>query len=240
MKRQFARIGNVVTALARDTQGLALIELAYGLPILLGVGFGGMEIANLAVTRMRVSQIAMGIADNATRAGDAQGMALKKVFESDIYDTFEGARIQGSSIQFKERARVVLSSLQQNSAGGQWIAWQRCYGNKPGGSSFGVAGAGKSGTALTGMGPAGSEIQAPPSGAVMYVEVTYSYKALVEPFAKGLQYFGLNVDSQDIKYRAAYIVRDARQLGVSTIPNTTTAEDFGLFQNTPAVPRLTC
>lgn len=227
-------------ALRRDTAGLALIEFAYGLPVLLGIGLGGIEIANLAVTRMRVSQLGMMVADNAARVGENNGLALKKVYESDMLDTFEAARIQGTPIDFVNRGRIIISSLQQNSAGGQWIAWQRCYGNKAWPSSYGTAGNGKTGTAFAGMGPAGQQVQAPASTAVMYVEVAYDYDAIVEPFAQGLQYFGMRVDNQVLTYKAAFIVRDPRQLGVSSVASTTTAEDFGLFQNTPAVTRRTC
>ena len=227
-------------ALLKSTSGVALIEFGYSAPLLLGIGFGGIEICNLQVTRMRVSQLGMAVADNAARVGENNGLALKKVYESDILDTFEAARIQGAPIDFTNRGRIIVSSLQQNAAGGQWIAWQRCYGNKTWPSSYGVAGNGKTGTSFAGMGPAGEQITAPASNAVMFVEVAYDYKAIVEPFAKGLQYFGLRVDNQTIKYKAAFIVRDPRQLGVSTVANTTTAEDFGLFQNTPAVTRKTC
>jgi hypothetical protein len=107
-------------------------------------------------------------------------------------------------------------------------------------SSYGVAGNGQTGTAFAGMGPAGAEIQAPASNAVIFVEIAYNYNAIVEPFAAGLQYFGLRVDNQVLTYKGAFIVRDPRQLGVSTDPSTTATEDYGLFQNTPAVTRNTC
>jgi Flp pilus assembly protein TadG len=233
-------VKGLLRALRADTAGLALIEFAYGLPILLGIGLGGVEIANLAVTRMRVSQIGMMVADNAARVGENNGIALKKVYESDINDIFEAARIQGTPIDFANRGRVIVSSLQQNASGGQWIAWQRCYGAKSWNSSYGVAGNGKTGTSFAGMGPAGAQIQAPPSNAVAFVEIAYDYDAIVEPFAQGLQYFGLRVDNQVLTYKAAFIVRDPRQLGTSTVAATTATEDFGLFQNTPAVTRRTC
>ncbi len=226
--------------LGRDTSGLALIELAYGMPLLLGIGFAGVEIANLSVVRMRVSQIGMAVGDNAARVGDAQGLALKKVYESDVYDIFEGARLQGRGIQFQQRARVIVSSLQQNASGGQWIAWQRCWGNKSWASTYGVAGNGKTGTSFPGMGPSTARVQATPSNAVMFVEVAYDYRAIVEPFAKLLKYYGVLTENSVITYRSAFIVRDPRQLGVSTVPAATATEDFGLFQNAAPLPRLTC
>lgn len=235
-----SRIRTFLGKLRRDQRGLAFIEFAYSLPVVLGIGLGGIEVANLAVTRMRISQIGMAVADNAARSGTSNGLALAKMYESDVADVFEAARIQGTPINFKQRGRVVLSSLQPNAAGGQWIAWQRCYGDKGFTSSYGVAGQGKTGTTFPGMGPASARVTAPPLNAVMFVEVAYDYRAIVEPFAKGLQYFGLNVDNQVLTYRGAFVVREPRQLGDSTNAATTAAEDFGLFQNNPALARQTC
>jgi Flp pilus assembly protein TadG len=226
-------------ALRRDAAGLALIEFAYGLPILMALGLGGIEIANFSITRMRLSQLGMAVADNAARVGASNGLALKRIFESDIADIFEGARVQGAPIRFQQRGRVILSSLQQNSLGSQWIAWQRCFGNKSYTSTFGTAGNGRTNTSFTGMGPTGNRIAAPENTGVMFVEIAYDYQAIVEPFAQGLRYFGMSVDNQVLTYRAAYIVRDPRQLGVSTASSTAT-EDYGLFQNAPALTRQTC
>jgi hypothetical protein len=241
MTRQLKRSTTLLRRIARDTGGMAFIEFAYALPIFLGVGFAGVEITNLAIARMRISQLGMAVGDNAARVGVTQpGVALKRVFESDVYDIFEGARLQGAPLLFRDRGRVILSSLQQNTAGGQWIAWQRCYGNKSWGSSYGTAGTGKTGTGFTGMGPAGQQIQAAPSNAVMFVEIAYDYKPVVQPFAQAFKYFGLNVSNQLITYKSAFIVRDSRQLGDSNQPAATAANDFGLLQNTPALTRLTC
>jgi hypothetical protein len=182
----------------------------------------------------------MMVADNMARVGTSNGLALKKVYESDVADVFEAARIQGATFDFANRGRVIISTLQQNTAGGQWIAWQRCYGSKTWPSSYGVAGDGKTGTSFAGMGPTASKITATPSNAVIFVEIAYDYQAIVQPFAQGLQYFGLNVNNQTVTYKSAYIVRDPRQLGTSTVSATTATEDFGLFQNAPAVTRKVC
>ena len=117
---------------------------------------------------------------------------------------------------------------------------QRCFGNETWTSTYGTAGTGKTGTTFTGMGPAGTQIQAPANKQVMFVELAYDYDPVVEPFAQGLQYFGLRVDNQVLTYKQAFIVRDPRTPGNSTITARTAAEDFGLFQNTPAVTRRDC
>ena len=54
--------------LARDRSGLAMIEMAYAAPFLMLLGLGGVEVANYAIIHMRVSQLAVSLADNASRA----------------------------------------------------------------------------------------------------------------------------------------------------------------------------
>jgi hypothetical protein len=227
-------------AFTADKSGVALIEFAYSLPVFLGFAFCALEVANLTTARMRVSQIAMTLADNAARIGVNSGLSQKQVFESDIYDSFEAVRQQAGSLDLYGRGRIVLSSLQRNAGGGQWIAWQRCIGSKTFSSSYGAAGTGRTVNTYAGMGPTGREIQAPAGGAVMFVEIAYDYRALIEPVARGMSYFGLNTNNQTIIYRAAYIVRDPRVLGDSAVNAATTAEDHGLFQDSPALTRLTC
>lgn len=235
------RVRTLIRALRRDAAGMALIEFAYGLPVLLALGLGGMEIANLAIIRMRLSQIGMMVADNMARVGEDNGTSQKRLFESNINDVFEAARIQGAPVDLVNRGRVIVSSLQQNASGGQWIAWQRCYGAKTNyTSAYGGAGTGRTVTTFAGMGPAGGEIAAPPSNIVMFVEVAYEYKAIVEPFAQGLQYFGLRVNNQVIRYKSAFIVRNPRTRGDSTIAARTATMDYGLEQNSPAVTRNDC
>lgn len=235
-----ARLGQSFKTFAANKSGVALIEFAYSLPVLLGFGFGALEVANLTTARMRVSQITMALADNAARIGVNTGGSQKQVFENDIYDTFEAARQQAGTLNLYGRGRIVLSSLQRNTAGGQWIAWQRCIGSKSFTPSYGAAGTGRTVTTYAGMGPTGSEIQAPAGGVVMFVEIAYDYRALIEPIAQGMTYFGMNTNNQTLLYRAAFIVRDPRVLGDSSVNAATTTEDHGLFQNTPALTRLTC
>ncbi|MCE3544244.1 pilus assembly protein, partial [Escherichia coli] len=53
--------------LRSDTRGLALVEFAYALPLLLTLGVGGLETAHFMQASLRLSQIAMTVADNAGR-----------------------------------------------------------------------------------------------------------------------------------------------------------------------------
>jgi hypothetical protein len=190
--------------LARDRRGLAMMEFALCLPILLLLCTLGIEYVNYIVTKKRISEIAAQIADNASRMGDATILNNKPVSEAEINDLFVGATLQaGDHLALQSRSRIILSSLERNGSGGQWIHWQRCFGAKSYSSSYGVQGDGATGTSFAGMGPAGSRITASVGTAVMFVEVAHSYKPVIAllPLSMG-----------DIVEIATFNVRDTRDL----------------------------
>lgn len=189
--------------LARDRSGVAMIEFAYTAPLLLGLGMLGTETAFFVVTHMQVSQVAMQVADSMSRVGETDVLTSRRVFDTDINESLVGAEKLGESIGIFERGRVVVSSLQQNAAGGQWIAWQRCRGAKVHDSTFGEEGDGISGTGFPGMGETGREITAAPGTAVMFVEVSYDFESLT-PFDI--------FEGSEINYTAAFNIRDSRDL----------------------------
>jgi hypothetical protein len=189
--------------LKHDVSGLAMVEFAFAAPLVLGMGMLGTDTAFLVITHLQVSQIAMQVADNASRVGDEGTLAAKRVYERDIIDTFLGAEKLGQNISIYQQGRVILSSLQQNAEGGQWIAWQRCRGAKNYNSSFGVQGAGATGTSFPGMGVPGRYITASTGTAVMFVEVAYDFRSITP----------MNLfNNQQIVYTAAFNVRDNRDL----------------------------
>ncbi len=198
-----AKAGRFTRTLSGDTSGLAMIEFAFCAPLLLGMGMLGTDTAYLVITHMQVSQIAMQVADNASRVGEQDVLTSRKVFERDIAETLIGAEKLGENIDIFEQGRVIISSLQRNAQGGQWIAWQRCRGAVQHNSSFGVEGNGATGTSFPGMGVPGRYITASQGTAVMFVEVVYNFESITPLTA---------FEGQRITYTAAYNVRDNRDL----------------------------
>lgn len=187
--------------LLRNRSGVAMTEFALAAPFVLTFGLWGIEISNLALTNMKVSQVAMHLADNASRIGDTSVLADRKIYESDINDVLYGANLQGGeSLDLDEHGRVIVSSLEVNASGQQYIHWQRCMGKKNHVSSYGVQGA-NLGTA--GMGPTGYKVLAQPDDAVIFVEVVYDYQPLVS---------ARFVSNTTITATAAFTVRDDRDL----------------------------
>ncbi|MBI1401712.1 MAG: hypothetical protein GC147_00675 [Porphyrobacter sp.] len=200
--------------LAHDTSAVAFVEFAFAAPIVLSMGMLGTETAHYVITHMQVSQLAMQVADNVSRVGEQDVLTSRRVFESDINESLVGAEKLGETFNIFQNGRVIISSLQQNADGGQWIAWQRCRGAKAFTSSYGEQGDGASGTGFPGMGDAGNIITASNGTAVIFVEISYDYESLT-PF----DIFSGRV----IHYTAAFNVRDSRNLA-------------GLFQRDPNNP----
>jgi len=177
MDKGFLRL---LFSLPSDRRGLALLEFAYTLPIIVLLFVAGTELTNYVTTKMRVSQLALAVADNAARMGSGSLLTAKTVTESDINDVFIGADLESASLGLGTNGRVILSDLEPvanpNSSSKYKIGWQRCYGAKTShGSTFGTAGQ----TGLTGMGPAGRQVTAQDGNATMFVEVYYVYKPLI-------------------------------------------------------------
>lgn len=189
--------------LSGNTSAVVTVELAFTAPILLGMGLMGTETAYFAISHMQVSQIAMQVADNASRVGEQDVLVSRKVYEDDINGTLVGAEKLGETFDIYENGRIIVSSLQQNADGGQWIAWQRCRGAKNHVSSYGVEGDGETGTGFTGMGEPTNRITASPGTAVIFVEIAYDYVPIT-PF----EFYG----DTEMNYTAAFNVRDDRDL----------------------------
>lgn len=208
--------------LRKDESGLALVEFAYSIPLLTLLGFTGVEVANLAIANMRVSQIAMTVADNLSRAKQSVPLGLPQLREVDINDTLLGARIQGGGgIPILDHGRIIVSSLQQNSSGRQTIAWQRCKGTLNISSAYGGQGTTQPSTGnagFQGMGAPDARVRAEPNTAIIFAEVVYEYQPVMG------NWLGRPLH---IRREAAFYVRDDRDL-------------TQVYNPTPSVTRSNC
>lgn len=207
----FRRTGTAFRALLHHTRATVLVEMAFAIPFLVLIGFAGLEIANLTLVNTRISQIALSVADNASRIAAGSNLALPQVREADINEVFAGIEKQASGLNFQNNGRVILSSLQRNNDDGQTIKWQRCYGNLGGASAYGPEGTGATGKGFAGMGPVGKEVTAAGGSAVMFVEITYTYQPML---------YGKWLGPKTIKTTAAFTVRETRDLTKIYAPGT--------------------
>jgi len=215
----FRRLARTAGRLSRDTGALSVIEFALGAPLLMALGGYGVEISNLAITNMRLSQYALQLADNASRIGVNSGLATYQLREGDLNDVLQGLRLFSASTKLTTYGRVTMSSLENvqqsyDDDNVQRIHWQRCMGLKSGAGfdadstqapSITAGSDGTSSTAGTdspdGIGDAGQKVNAPDSTGVIYVEINYQYQPL----------FGtLFVGPTKLHYVASAVVRDKR------------------------------
>jgi len=201
--------------------GVAMIEFAYSLVVIVPLFLGGVELTNYAMTKMRVSQLALHVADNASRIGIDSLLAKPRITETQINDLLIGADLQSGDLDLAANGRVIVSSVEPmanpNEDGTFKIRWQRCYGAMDWDSSYGEAGD----EDLDGVGP--QEVQAPEGGGVMFVEVAYTY----EPLFASREMFASNT----IRSTAAMVVRDDRDYEGNA--------GTGIF-NTEGVTAATC
>jgi len=198
-------------ALRACTSGVAFVEFALSLPVITTLGLWGLECANFAMANLRVSNIAMLTADNAARVRDS-------IDESDVIELFTGAKMTGTGIGFAQHGRIILSSMEPNTAGsggastGQWIRWQRCDGAKVVTSIYGPQDTGRTNASLQSVGPASNQISAAAGTAVMVVEVTYDYQPLISNAFLG---------PRTIRYESAFNVRQRVNQTLNNISNVT-------------------
>jgi hypothetical protein len=207
--------------LLHDDSGVALIEFAFSMPLLLTIGLMGAEVAHYGMANLRVSQIAMLTADSAGRVRDS-------IDEKDVNDLMIGAKKVGTGIDFADNGRIILSSIEPTSTGTyQWIRWQRCSGAKNIDSSYGfplnssgyaikdtTSGTSETKSTMTAMGPTGNQIAASSGTAVMFVEAVYDYQPIVSSLWLG---------PRVIRYTAAYNVRQRTDQAIKNAASLTNA-----------------
>ncbi|MGL5838977.1 MAG: TadE/TadG family type IV pilus assembly protein [Sphingorhabdus sp.] len=213
---------NFFEKLKQDSSGLAVVEFALSLPVFMGLTVGGFETAHYAYVHMRLNQLAIETADGASRMGEGEILAAKKIDERQINDVFSGTLRQGESILLEGQqqytdpgtgqitlqgnALIVLSSFEPvanfNKSNPKYrIRWQRCIGT----ASFFQPKFGKVSNSMSkdGIGPTGRQAVPPDDGALMFVEIQYYFRPLI------LNGFA-NLGEASITKTASMVVRDVR------------------------------
>lgn len=196
-----ARLVRRLAALRRNTSGVAFVEFAMALPVLLTLVLLGLETANYVIASQRLSQIAAVVADTASRGATT-------IDDKQINEIMAGAKMIGAPLKFGDNGRIILSDLEQSTSNTtrQWIRWQRCYGAKRVDSSYGTPSTMAAAT-MTSMGPTGNQIAAQTGSAVMFVEIAYDYQPIV-----GASIIG----TPTIRFTSAYNVRQRDDFAINT------------------------
>ncbi|HQS95480.1 MAG: pilus assembly protein TadE [Novosphingobium sp. 17-62-19] len=193
-------------SLIRNSEAVSVLEFALVLPVFMTLGMYGAEIAWLNAAALEVSQVAVSMADNASRMGQTDNSGVTPtISDADVDSVLAGALEEGSTVALEENGRVILSSLEAHPVTGkQRVHWQQCKGKSTKKSTHGKPDdTGLLPSVLNGLVLGGKTITAPSGSAVMIAEVWYEYNGL----------FGtLFVDNIVIHEEAAVIARDDRSI----------------------------
>lgn len=209
LRRTGLRLAGHLRRLVRNTSGMALIEMAYVTPVILILGLGGFEIANLAAARMKVSQLALSVADNASRLGQTDNSGITPTIkETDVDAVIDGAMRAGGTINLAQNGRIIISSIEYDAPTfKRYIHWQRCRGALAMGSRYGNDSnrSGLTGPVLPPLGRGTTKFTVTSGQALMLVEIYYNYDGLVGTY--------LLKNRLQLAQEAGLLVRDDRNLG---------------------------
>lgn len=167
------RMHGPLLGIQRNVAGVAAVEFALCLPVLVGLVLGGAEAANMAYTSQRLGDIATLTADSVSRI-------RLSISNNDVTDAFGGIKILGDSINLRNQGRIIVSSVQPvlDSSGNvtnQKVRWQRCTGALVKDSPYAV----NTNLGTDGIGATGRKIAAVKDSELIFVEVYYTYRPLI-------------------------------------------------------------
>jgi Flp pilus assembly protein TadG len=105
----------------RNQSGVAAIEFAFILPILVMLTFGGYEAWNMILAAQRLDRVAFSVADLASRLSNS-------ATEGDVSNLLDGGLYIAQPFDIKKDGRIILSVIDPGA--GRQITWQRCLGTK--------------------------------------------------------------------------------------------------------------
>lgn len=94
--------------------GVAAVEFALALPLVLGFCLSGLELANCLIQNNKAQRVATMMADLMSQ----QGQGNIQTTEKQVYDLFASLKVSASPINMTDNGRVVLTVVQGKSTGG--------------------------------------------------------------------------------------------------------------------------
>jgi Flp pilus assembly protein TadG len=163
----------------KDDRGSVLLELAFALPLMMLIIFGGVEMTRFLLNAQKINRVAMSTADLVSQS--------REVSEADISNMFIASQAVMGDDSIADRGIVIISSITKTGSQSPVVSWQRASGGSHAGQSqIGTQG----GTAIL---PSDVVLQAGDS--VIVVEVYYTHKPML---------FDSVVGEQDIYQIAFY------------------------------------
>ena len=118
-----------------SSSGLASVEIAVALPVLVGLLLSGVEVTRYILLHQKLERASATIADLAARE--------ESISESKISDIFQITDEVLKPFDITANTTVILSSITKSGGSTPIVRWQRAYGSSstgPTGSQFGQVG----------------------------------------------------------------------------------------------------
>jgi len=177
-----SRIKRILRRLRSNERGMAALELAFAVPIALGLTLNGVEITRYVLLHQKTERASMTVADLVS-----QGEVLSI---DDLTSIFRAGAFITEPFDFNTNGAMLVTSV-VGSPGGALVEWQRAFGQNPQSSSFGNQGSPAS--LPTGFVVADGE-------SVVFAEIFYNY----DPMFGGNPMLGGLVGSNTVYHYAIF------------------------------------
>jgi Flp pilus assembly protein TadG len=118
-------------ARVRNQSGVAALEFAIVLPVLILLVLGGYEGWRMVLAGQRADMVAYTLSDLASRLTNGTN-------EDDLTSMMIGGSMVAKPFDIGKDGRVIVSAV--DASAGRKILWQRCWGTQPLASSLGLEG----------------------------------------------------------------------------------------------------
>lgn len=172
----------MLNALRSNERGMAAVELAFAVPIALGLTLNGVEITRYVLLHQKTERASMTVADLVS-----QGEVLSV---DDLTNIFRAGAFITEPFDFNANGAMLVTSV-VGSPGGAVVEWQRAFGQNPQSSSFGNQGSPAS--LPTGFVVSDGE-------SVVFAEIFYNY----DPMFGGNPMLGGLVGSNTVYHYAVF------------------------------------
>ena len=98
----------------RADDGMAMVEFALALPMLLGLIFGALEMSNYIIANNTVQRLATASADMLSQTG----VDTISTTESQIYDMFYALDVSAKPLDMRKNGRIILTVIEGVTSGG--------------------------------------------------------------------------------------------------------------------------
>ncbi|MEO0411600.1 MAG: TadE/TadG family type IV pilus assembly protein [Pseudomonadota bacterium] len=143
----------------KDQRGTVLLELAFALPIMMLIIFGGVELTRFLLNAQKINRVAMSTADLVSQS--------RRVTEGDIMNMFTASQaVMGDSV-ILDHGNIIISSVTRTGDDAPQVRWQRENGSHGGASTIGNEGASAN---------LPNDVVLDPGDGVIVVEVYFKHK----------------------------------------------------------------